>query len=219
MPAGRRLVVSIEGPDGSGKSSLVRSMKRLAQRRGQAFTIVGRRGTYANPLVRTLAGLLREQRGVLSWQAELHVRIAREYERARMAAASPPGVVILDRFVLSVLALVRARGGDAFGLLGTFREIVTASHLHATIFVRCPFELAFQRAESRNRGMSLRDTRDKGYLARLAALMEEDFRQGLITRQQWPVDNSGELADAEQQLDAYLAAYFGDEPPAAAEEP
>src|SRR5436309_11648604 len=108
-----KIVLAIEGVDGAGKSSLAALVKRLCEQNGQPFTLVGRREGTANPLVGRLSRLLREEAG-LAPQAALLIRLAREHQRAQLAAAVPSGVVVLDRFVLSILALVRLHGIDLF---------------------------------------------------------------------------------------------------------
>ncbi len=203
-----RLVLSFEGTDGSGKSSLIRALRGLCEQHGRPFTIIGRRGVYANPRVVALTRLLRAGRNSLSPRAEYHIRIARDYERALLASQAPPGVVVFDRFVLSVLALVRAHGGDVEGLLGTFREIIATAHLHATVFVHCPFETAWERARGRDQNLAMQETRDKSWLRKLAILMEEDVRRATLPGLQWPVDNSRSLAEAEEQLKGYLQPYL-----------
>src|SRR5437762_876988 len=118
----QKIVVALEGMDGAGKSSLALFARKLCDEHGQPFTLIGRREAYANPLIGRLTRLLAEEAGGLSPSAETCVRLAREHERAALAAQAQPGIVILDRFVLSCLALARFHGQDVGPLTDLLRE-------------------------------------------------------------------------------------------------
>ena len=203
-----KLVVAIEGMDGAGKSSLALSMQRFCAHHGQACTLIGRRGTCASGVVNKLTRLLNEQIRDLTPHADLFLRMAREYQRAYLAASAPSGLVVLDRFVLSILALARLNGQDPELLTPLLREIALRANLHATIFVRCPFEVAGNRVVERKPASAAKIVRSEKLLRKMAEVMEEEFHRGLITGQQWLVDNSKSLEDAEAELADYLLPYL-----------
>jgi thymidylate kinase len=203
-----KIVVAFEGMDGAGKTSLGLYAKQLCGECACPFTIIGRREAYSSPLVGRLTRLLHEEPMTLSPSAETFVRLAREQERGCLASRVPDGVVVLDRFVLSMLALARLNGQDTEPIKRLLREITLRAQLVATVLVTCPFEIARARVKERLQGAKVKRSRDERFLHRLADFMEEDFRSGLLTGQQWPVDNSLALEAAEEQLAAYLAPYI-----------
>jgi thymidylate kinase len=203
-----KIVLAFEGADGAGKSTLVSAAKQRCDEFGRQFTAVGRREGSASPTVARLSKVLHEDAGPLLPQADVFVRIAREFQRAALAAAVPTGVVVLDRFVLSILGLARYYGHDADPIAHILKDITARAHLFATVLVQCPFELAASRVQQRDKGSLLRVVGDERAHRRLAELIEEEFRRGILTGQQWPVDGSGELQEAEAQLTAYLYPYL-----------
>jgi thymidylate kinase len=203
-----KIVLAFEGTDGAGKSTLVAATKSRCEQFGRRFAAVGRRAVTSSPVVAKLSKVLQEEDGPLLPHADVFVRIAREYQRAALAAAVPSGIVVLDRFVLSVLALARYYGHDVDPILRILKDIAARAHLFATVLVQCPFELAVSRAQERDKGSLQRILGDEHAHRRLGEMIEADFRQGLLTGQQWPVDNSGELGKAEEQLTAYLFPYL-----------
>jgi dTMP kinase len=201
------IVLALEGVDGAGKSSLAGSLLRLCQEHGRQFTLVGRGEATGGPLVGKLSRLLREEAG-LTPPAEMFLRLAREHQRACLAASVASGVVVLDRFVLSVLAQVRLNGLDVYPFLHLLRDVVARAHLHATVLVRCPFAVAEHRARERDRGSTSSERHGAALRERLGEFLEDDFESGTLTGQQWPVDNAGELQSAEAQLREYLLPYL-----------
>jgi thymidylate kinase len=213
-----KIVVAIEGVDGSGKSSLASFIQRLCQEHGQSCSLIGRRAGYITPAIAKLSQVLREEVRALTPQADLFLRIAREYQRAHVAALAPQGIVLLDRFVLTVLSLARVYGHDADPLTPFLREIVARADLRATLFVHCPFEVAYHRVKNRRPDSSTRH-RGEAMLRRVADFMADDFQRGLFTGQQWPVDNSKSLAEGQEQVASYLLPYFENVREAAKESP
>jgi thymidylate kinase len=203
-----KIVLAFEGADGAGKSTLVSSTKNRCDEFGRQFTAVGRREVSANTAVARLSKILHDDGIPLMPQADVFVRIAREYQRAALAAAVPTGVVVLDRSVLSILALARYYGHDADPIVTILKDITARAHLFATVLVQCPFDLAASRVQQRDKGSSPQVIGDERAYRRLAELIEEDFHRGILTGQQWPVDGSGELHKAEAQLFAYLFPYL-----------
>jgi thymidylate kinase len=204
-----KVVLAIEGPDGSGKSSLIRFIMETAEQHGRGFSWIGRRGPHASPDVARLTKVLKNEAKALTPQADFLIRIARDFQRAHYAAQAPAGVVVLDRFVINDLSLVRAAGQDPEPLMGLLKEIAQRAQLHATVFVKCPFEVTLSRVNLRNQQQGVRETRTEVFLRKLAAFMEEDFQRGILTGERWPVDNSQMLAVAEQELSRYLRPYLG----------
>jgi thymidylate kinase len=202
-----KIVLAIEGVDGAGKSSLAALVKRLCEQNGQPFTLVGRREGTADHVVGRLNRVLHEEAS-LAPQAALLVRLAREYQRAQLAAAVPSGVVVLDRFVLSILALVRLNGIDLFPFRALLKEVAARAHLHATLFARCPFEIARLREQERDQGQTSNGGHGVAMQRRMAEFLEDDFQAGVLTGQQWAVDNAGSLEAAEVQVEDYLLPYL-----------
>ncbi len=203
-----RIVIAIEGVDGAGKTSLALFLQGLCEQYGHRFTLIGRRGTHASPLVTKFTRFLHEEHPQLCAPADILMRLAREYQRACQAAATPGGIVVLDRFVLSVLSLVRVNGQDMNTMLPFFKEIIARAHLHATLLVDCPFDVACARVQERMPGLPSKRSYGEPLLRRLGQFVGEDFEQGLLTGQQWRVDNGGKLETAQEQLWSYLLPYF-----------
>jgi thymidylate kinase len=203
-----KIVLALEGMDGAGKTSLVHFMKKLCEQQGQPFAQIRRRGSEASPPVAKLSKVLQEEWRNLSAPAEIAARIARELQRADQAAEAPSGLVVLDRFVISLLSLIRIHGRDADWYLPLLREATARAHLHATVFVHCPFELAQGRIKSRQMRPGARENQAELIRRRLAEFLQEDFQRGLLTGQQWIVDNSQTLQVAEDQLVHYLLPFF-----------
>jgi thymidylate kinase len=209
-----KIVLAIEGIDGAGKSSLARHVQQLCAQQGVRCSRIGRRTGFISPCVAKLTQLLGEETGNLTPHAEVFARMAREYQRAHLAASAPPGIVILDRFVLTILALARVNGLDAPMLIPLLREMMARADVHATIFVTCPFDMAWQRVSSRNRGLSSVIKRGERLFRKISDYLEDDFHRGYLTGQQWTVDNSRNLPEAEEQVAAYLMPYLEQAAPA-----
>jgi hypothetical protein len=45
-------------------------------------------------------------------------------------------------------------------------------------------------------------------LSRMGDYIEEEFQRGALTGQQWEVDNSGSLEDAQKQIEGYLLPHL-----------
>jgi thymidylate kinase len=205
-----KIVMAIEGMDGAGKSSMARLTEELCARHEQRFTRIGRRTGFVNPAVTKLTHVLGREAANLTPQADIFIRLAREYQRAHLASTVSSGVVLLDRFVLSVLALARINNQEVDLISKHLREIVLRADLHATVYVQCPFEIAWARVVDRSGGLATATERGERLMRRMAEYMEEDYHSGQLTGQQWTVDNSKTLDDAADQLADYLFPYLRD---------
>jgi thymidylate kinase len=203
-----KIVLAVEGMDGAGKSSLARFMESLCEQNGQLCTRIGRRTGNVTPGIARITEILNEEGPQLIPYTSVFLRLAREYQRAHLAAAAPPGVVVLDRFVLSILALARLNGQNPDLLFPFLKEIFGRANIHATIFVRCPFDLAWTRVQRRNKGRPLMRGWSEPLLSRMGGFMEEDFLRGELTGQQWEIDNSSSLEEAQKQLENYLLPHL-----------
>jgi thymidylate kinase len=203
-----KLVIALEGSDGSGKSSLARFIEALCKQQGKNCTRIGRRSHSASPVVAKLTELLRAEAGNMTPRTEVHLRIARAYQRAYLAALAPPEVVVINRFVLSILSRARLNGPGAEHLIPMLKELTAISELHATIYVKCPFEMAWGRVKNRQAWLLPTQTLSETLLRRTAEFLEEDFGSGVLTGRQWLVDNSGTLEQSHEQITSYLLPYL-----------
>lgn len=208
LPPHGKLVLAIEGQDGAGKSTLVTFMKKLCDVYSRQLTRIPRRGPHADPLVARISRLLHEEGDRLTAPGEASLRLAREFQRAELAVAAPPGIIVLDRFVLSLFAQIRTKRGDAELFLPLLQHIAQRARLHATIFVQCPFDVARDRVRRREEGTPVRDVRGERMLRHLADYAQEEFRRGVLTGQQWIVENSGPLSLSEETLGRFLVPYL-----------
>ena len=203
-----KIVLALEGMDGAGKSSLARFVARLCEENGQICTRIGRRTGNVTSGIARITDLLNEEGPRLVSHTSVFLRLAREYQRAHLAAAAPPGIVVLDRFALSIHALARLNGQDVDLLLPFLKEITVRANLYATVFVHCPFNVAWKRVQRRNRGRPLQRGWSERLLSRMGDYLEEEFRHGMLTGQQWEVDNSGTLEEAQKQIEGYLRTHL-----------
>jgi thymidylate kinase len=204
----KKIVVAIEGTDGAGKSSLARFLRDLCISHHQRCARIGRRSGFTSPTVARITNLLAHEGMNLTPQASVFLRVAREYQRAHLAASAGARIVVLDRFVLSALALARLNGQEPEILTPILKEIVLRADLHATIFVSCPFDVAWRRVQERTQGVPSSHTPSEALLRRMSGFLDEDFHRGTLTGQQWLVENSKDLADAQEQLARYLHPYL-----------
>lgn len=202
-----KIVIAIEGIDGAGKSSLARYIEAFCTQNGEQCTRVGRHTHYVSRVVSRLTHLLASEAANLAPQADIYARLAREYQRALLAAAAPGRVIVISRFVLSILAQARLAWESPDHLVRPLREIAEAADLHATVFVRCPVETAWERVRQRHPRAAFHSGM-KEHLQKIAGHMEEDFRKGAITGRQWVVDNSRSLAEGQEQIQEYLQPYL-----------
>jgi thymidylate kinase len=203
-----KIVVAVEGIHGAGKSSVARLIGDLCEQHGQRYSRVGRRTGHTTPAIGRLTQLLREEARHFTPHADIFLRVAREYQRADLAASAPAGVVVIERFVLSILALARVHGLNVDLLGPSLEDMVARADLQATILVKCPFEVAWGRMDERLQSLSSSMIRGEKILRPMAEFMEEDFRRGILTGQQWLVENSTTLADANEQVAGHLLPYL-----------
>jgi thymidylate kinase len=203
-----KIVVAVEGIDGSGKSSVAQLVEELCASHKQPFTRIGRRTGLVNPAITKLTHVLGRESSHLTAQAEMFVRLGREAQRAHLASTVSTGIVLLDRFVLSVLAVARFHNQDAEQIYKHLKQIMVRADLHATVLVECPLEVAWSRVLVRGGSRSGQSENSRRVMRRMAQYMEEDYRRGNLTGRQWPIDNAGSLAGTAEQLADYLVPYF-----------
>lgn len=199
-----KLVVAVEGPDGSGKGTLIRYIWSLAEQRGIPMRVVGRNRQDAGEVPGKITEIVQEHADDLSAETDFHLRLAREYQRAQLASEMATGLVILDRFVLSVLSRVIVQGIDPEEARRQLSGPFWLAGVKATIYVECPFEVAWGRvqaaAEEGERRISPKEKRGKEFNRRLSDRLAMEYNQGTHTGEQWRIDNSGSVDAAEKQV-------------------
>jgi thymidylate kinase len=189
-----KYVLAVEGIDGSGKTTVVKELAALCAARGVAFSLIGRRRDSAPPAVAAFTDLLQAHGNRFALETDLMVRIAREYQRASEAAHAGSGLVVLDRFVLSVLARAQAEQLSDIPVTQTLTRAVHMARLDGTLFIRCEFAHAWARITSGTSPLAFKETRGEAYNRAFAAQHEHVFRTSDLAATRIEVENSGELS-------------------------
>jgi dTMP kinase len=203
-----KTVLAVEGIDGSGKTTLVAFARKLCEEHGLPFTSIGRGVSSANPLIGRLTRFLQEEITGLTPRADTFLRIARDYQRACLAALVPEGLVILDRFVLSILALARIRQLDTGPIVAILHDIMARGHLSGTILVQCPLEEARRRVADRGVDPESSNPGRFHFQREVQDVLQEEFDRGLLTGKQWLVDNSQSSQKSQEQVTRVLMPYL-----------
>lgn len=178
-----KIVICIEGADGSGKSRLSAELVELCDQRGLTSKVIGRKAADATPAIGAITALTQDllrKHQVDSPEADIHLRLAREHLRAEECRRSSADIVVLDRFVLSVLSRVRVNRLADERLVSQLCDIAVKAELQATLYCECPFEVAWSRVmasvESGEReSLSPKEERGPEYLRELHEIMRADF--------------------------------------------
>lgn len=177
--------------------------------------MIGRTDKDALPLVgkfTTLSKELTSERRAYPVEADFHLRIAREYVRAESCRRADARVVILDRFVLSVLSRMRVDappGAERY--IEHLNGVVQHADLAVTIYCKCPFETAYQRLiadvqRGDRSSLSPKEQRGKAYLQSLHDAMASDF-EGLT----WIGTKCGIATDSGlNEMTSHCAKLFND---------
>ena len=142
-----KYVLALEGGDGSGKTTVAQIIENHCLKNKVPYHYIGRNLHNAPKHIYALTNVLQEFGNCYSARTEIMIRIAREIQRATEGAKLLNGLVVYDRFVLSVLA--RSYVDNIFDLPVEFLldHATAISGLNATIFIDCPFEIAWDRIQ------------------------------------------------------------------------
>lgn len=176
-------IICVEGADGSGKSTVIGLIQEQCSARKLRCELIGRTAGFASSDVVTLTDLTKHfirEKDLFVPQVDFHLRLAREYLRAHSCRRSTADVVVLDRFVLSVLSHIRADSDEVEVYIPHLREIAAIAGVSATIFCQCPFELSLERlvhdvASGNRSSLSPKEARGPDYLRVLFTSMVNDF--------------------------------------------
>ncbi len=195
-----KYVLAVEGIDGSGKTTVVKELAALCASRSIAFSLIGRRPDSAPPAVAAFTDLLQAHGSEFALETDLMVRIAREYQRAAAAAVATSGLVVLDRFVLSVLARAQTEQLADIPVSQTLARAVRMARLDGTLFIRCAFSDAWARIASGTTTLAFKETRGEAYNRAFAAQHEHVFRTSGLAATRIEVENSAELSTLLQNV-------------------
>lgn len=208
----KKLVVVVEGVDGSGKGTLIKKMRSMAEERDISVRVIGRKGGDAGEVSDKITNIVQKHANELTLEADFHLRLAREYQRAKMASEEPAGLVILDRFVISVLSRTVEQGIDLEEARRQLSNPFRVAGVMVTVHVECPYEMAWARVihgiHQGEREMSPKEKRGEEYHRRLGERMEAEFEMRQLTGKLWHVDNSGTLEAAERQITGYMESWL-----------
>jgi len=200
----QRYVLALEGGDGCGKSTAVLQLSSLCRSRGISYRCIDRGGPAVPARIEALTRICHKHYGEYSKEADLLIRLARDLERAYEAAAVPEGLVILDRFVLSIYTRALIDKINVGPIEQLCRLAVSIACLNATIFVTCPFETAWERVHQTARHgvqpLSPKELRGPEFNRVFLAQQRMAFETVEIVGTRLELDNSGTEAELEVAL-------------------
>lgn len=204
--------IAIEGGDGAGKSTLCSYIADLCQKFELSYVVVGREAENASAAVGEISYLLSsvDDRGrtLLTPNADLHIRLAREYQRINLALSYAKDVLVFDRFVLSVFAAATINQVLDSLTQPLLIDLIMKVHLQSTVYCDCPFDVSWkrvlQRANAGIRPLSGKEAIGPDYNRNLVNIMETEFNKGIITGKKWRVDTSSSIEQSKKHLDEYL---------------
>lgn len=211
-----KTVICIEGADGSGKSTLAKLLIGECESRGLRWQLIGRKAEDSSPDIAKITSLSQELDKGAPPEAGFHLRIAREHLRAEECRRSDADIVILDRFILSVLSRVRTDGTDAEPYIGHLKAVMRQADLAATVFCQCPFEVAWRRVndEVKSGGrasLSPKEAKGEQYLRRLHDAMKNDFEMLTWLGDKYSISTNLGLAQLRFSIIALAEAVFPSE--------
>lgn len=148
--SGKLLVV--EGIDGSGKSSIVKSLEKTLQSLLGPDQVKALREPGGTPLGEKIRALLLDeaQSVTLLTEALLFFACRAQLLETQILPYLQQGVwVILDRFQLSSLAYQGAGRQTPFGILEALAGLMPQVRPHLTFYLSIPLDLSFQRQAQR----------------------------------------------------------------------
>jgi dTMP kinase len=155
-------LLTVEGVDGSGKSTQIRRILAYLKKRGVAVTFVREPGgTLLGEHIR--GWLLKKRRTVLSAPTELHLYLAARgqvYADVIKPALAKGELVLCDRFTDSTLAYQGAGRGFDVKLLRALNDLCTESRRpDLTLFLDLPLSVSAKRQGKRPDRMESEKTR------------------------------------------------------------
>lgn len=203
------LVLAVEGGDGTGKTTLANSLKEICGYQGYRCQVIGKTIANSNQAVANITQLIREGKDTnsnsrLTPEADIYLRIAREYERVSLAQSSDADIVLFDRFVVSTMSWAYMADLHQRGIKQILINLATQVELKATIFCSCPFELAWERVMERARldvqALSPKEKRGHEYNRNLFRYLKQEFDLGEITEERLELDTTDALVKNKSRL-------------------
>ena len=211
-----RSIVSIEGGDGSGKGTVIKSLQECLQERGVTTEVIGRDRDSAGELVGGITDLFKTCRPPERSPADFFLRIAREWERIDRAHASGADIVILDRGLLSIASRLSVFRVDIQNAFAVLTELFRHSKVDGTVFCHCPFEIAWgrvqERAVSGEKALSHKELLGTEVNKALFDAMAVEFSLGRLTGHQFRIDTGGTMQDTRNGVEKVVQLLISPRP-------
>jgi len=200
--------VAVDGIDGSGKTTTVGALSERLSQTGVRVALADRSGAHSSAIISALTSMIKASDGgiaPLTPEADGLLRIARVQERLALATSAKADIALLDRWLVTDLALLDESSFDA--LRPAVAQLVRETPDTLTVVLEAPFEVTWARILQRSESqLSPKERLGKAHNSRLHArtsLGIERFQQcgGELVR----VDSTAAIDDVVDRIMGYLS--------------
>lgn len=146
----RKIIIGIDGFDGSGKTTLCNALLASSKENGLSARLVGRDAQTGDDSTSHITDIIKlsdsKDPALLSTRANFYLRLARAAQRLHICNTSPQDVLILDRFLINDLSMLPPKARPEYctafiKLCGSFRIL--------SIDIRGEFSVLWDRVQQR----------------------------------------------------------------------
>lgn len=148
----KKIIIGIDGYDGTGKSTLVDALLSYARLQQVSATCVGRDASSGDVAIRTMTDVIKVSDArtayILDDRASFHLRLARAAQRFKISKCRPESLVMFDRFIINDMAALPVELHSEYSR--SFWEIIDPSREILLVEIKGEFDLLWSRIVSRD---------------------------------------------------------------------
>ncbi len=168
-------VLLFEGPDGSGKTTLIENFQNHLMKRGRTILLVGRD---FNETIDSITKIITNKNIELDSNTEILLRLARENERIKIVAQNIPNYeyLILDRSIISAVSWINFHNQDSNKYRNLVLDLTKKLGKCEVIYCQLPFEESWKRTTNRpEKELSKKEAKGKEFNRKIFEVLRTIF--------------------------------------------